>query len=150
ADALGGGVQLVGDLGDRPAGAGEVNDVPLAVTQHDAGGVLDRLAVVAQLPLWVGGRVGQLLAEGVELPAALRALLDRVDGPHQLAALVALGPQGVLPFGHLDPLEQAGEDLLGAVAPTVRGQAGVAPAGGAVARDVADRLRAGRGGAGGA
>src|SRR5205814_6404325 len=91
------------------------------------------------------------------LPAALHPLLDRVDGPQELAAFLALGLQRPAPLLRRHALQQASENFLGAVGPAVGRQAGVTPTSRAVPAQVVDRLRrlgrrgaAAQGGEGGA
>src|SRR5437773_1889748 len=80
----------------------------------------------------VGHHAGQA---GQALLPALGAFLHRVDGPQELTPLFPLAVQHVVPGLGRKPFQQPVEDLLGAVAPEVGGQPGVAPAGGAITAD---------------
>src|SRR5262249_40499038 len=66
-------------------------------------------------------------------------------GPEQLAPFLTLDLERLRPPSAGEALEQSAENLLSAIVPGIRRQPGVAPAGGAVAVDVADRLLGGLG-----
>src|SRR5438270_6624023 len=98
ADALRGDRERLRDIADRVAVANHVQNALLPRAEHPAGRELQRLALLAPLAIAAVARVGDRLAQTADTGAvALVPLLDRIDGPQELAPFVAVASQHLLP-----------------------------------------------------
>src|SRR5208283_4506224 len=138
ADPFGGGEQYPGDLGDRPALEAHLEDALLPGAEQFCCHLLHG-GPVGGASIRHGALVGHsILQEGSALVAPLGPFLHRIDGPQELAPLIAVSQQDPVPLVRSDSLQQAREDVLGAVGPAVGVKASVAPASGAVTADIVD------------
>ena len=102
------------------------------------GGVANHLALFLRPPLFRTAAIRQQL-HGIQMfSGALPAFFDRVDGPNQLAALLAFGLQDLIPRLRPYALQQPAKNLLRAIVPRIRMQPGVPPARRAIPANVRD------------
>src|SRR5262249_30933426 len=97
ADALWRQAQLLGRVLHGPTLEAQLQDALLSRRQHLGRRLPHRLALLTQLPGVPVLGVGHAVKAGRPLAGALAALLDRVDGPQELAVFLAVGVQGAVP-----------------------------------------------------
>jgi hypothetical protein len=108
--------------------------------------VADRLSILGTSAVVETAMVGRRLdGAGGPLAAALRPLLDRVDGAEELRVFLALGLEDAASLLGGHAFEKATEDLLGTVVPAIGAERRIAPADAAIAAEVGDSARAGVG-----
>src|SRR5262249_6300686 len=133
-------VQLGRDHLHGPALEAHLQDALLTERQQFLGRLPNLFAFLGPLPGGPVARVGHAVDRVRAAPSALGAFLDRVDGPQELASVLAFIFENAVPVLGRHALQQAAEDFLGAIRPAVGRQPGVAPARRAITVHVIDGL----------